>query len=67
MVFLCLNLKYDLCSSTKAMTRYIINGDPNVIKERYIKYNLILDVAMPSLPPHHEHTPNALCSKKSVI
>jgi len=52
---------------TKARARYTITGDPNVMKEAYIKNNLILDVAIPSFSPNRVHTPKAYPSKKCWI
>jgi hypothetical protein len=36
-----------------------MTGDPNVMKEAYMKNNLMLDVATPSFSPNRVHTPKA--------
>jgi len=45
----------------------MINGDPKVKNEAYIKNSLMLDEAIPSFSPKCEQTPNALSSKKCCI
>jgi hypothetical protein len=52
---------------TKASARYTMTGEPKVMKEAYIKNNLILDVAIPSFSPSRVHTPKAYPSKKCWI
>lgn len=52
-------LKCFLKFITKAIARYIITGDPTVIKVAYMKKRRMLDVATPNFSPNIVHTPKA--------
>lgn len=52
---------------TNASARYIRSGEPNVIKEAYMKNSLMLDVGILSFSPILVQTPKAYFSKNSCI
>lgn len=49
------------------MIKYINKGEPNAMKEAYIKPNLTFEVLIPNFLAHHSHTPNDLSSKNNII